>query len=94
MPSLKVKKLNYTIHSSSSYSNGFVAQNIMENRPKEQSSRWSSGMLGRGYEKGNELRGEERKTGKGGSERKAHDGHQVCWGGVRKREMGKREGKE
>ena len=80
---MKVKKLNYTIHSCSSYSNGFVAQNIMENRPKEQSSRWSSGMLGRGYEKGNELRGEERKIEKGRSERKAHDSHHVCWGGVR-----------
>jgi len=43
LPSLKEKKLSFSIHSCSSYSNGFHPHNILESKPKEQSSRWSSG---------------------------------------------------
>jgi len=43
MQSSKEKKLGYSIHSCSSYSNGFRPQHIQDDRPKEQSSRWSSG---------------------------------------------------
>ncbi|XP_023324449.1 muskelin [Eurytemora carolleeae] len=35
-------KLTYTIHSCTSHSSSYVAQNILENKPSEQSSRWSS----------------------------------------------------
>jgi len=41
-PELHPKKLCYSIHSYSGYSNNYVPQNILEDRPGEEASRWSS----------------------------------------------------
>jgi len=42
LPELNSKKLNYSIHDYSSYSNSYIPGNILEDKPGEQSSRWSS----------------------------------------------------
>jgi len=39
---LQQKKLKYTIHSCSSFSSSYLPQNILEDKPSDQASRWSS----------------------------------------------------
>lgn len=39
---LSLEKLSYEIHSYSSYTSAYYPRNILEDKPLEQSSRWSS----------------------------------------------------
>jgi hypothetical protein len=42
LPNLSMKNLSYSIHKYSSSSSTYVPENILEDKPKDQSSRWSS----------------------------------------------------